>query len=53
MARTRTEIERAQKKVEIAINKMIDLQDMGFGCSAVEEILDRLRGLTRHIDATA
>lgn len=47
---TQRERERAQKKVEIAIDKMVDLQDMGFGTSAVEEILSALNALERRIE---
>lgn len=42
MPKTQTEKEKARKKVEIAIDKMVDLQDMGFGCDAVTRILERL-----------
>jgi len=34
--------EQAEKKREIAINKMVDLQDGGFGCDAVQRVLDIL-----------
>lgn len=47
---TQTQKDRAQKKVEIAIDKMIDLQDMGAGCDTVERVLDSLRSLGSTID---
>lgn len=37
--------ERALKKVHAAIDKMIDLQDMGLGNGDVSAILDALNGL--------
>ena len=37
--------ERAQKKVEKAIDAMIDLQAMGLGNDTVQRILDMLNGL--------
>ena len=42
---TQNERNRAEKKIQIAIDKMIDLQDLGFGCEDIERILDRLRTL--------
>jgi len=42
---TRTEKERATKKIEIAIDKMVDLLDMGFRSDAVQHILDQLNEL--------
>ena len=45
--KTQTEKDRAIKKVEIAIDKMVDLQDAGFGCdetARILEMLNRLRG---------
>ena len=45
MDMTRTEQERAIKKVEIAINKMVDLQDMGQGDAQVTRILEMLNSL--------
>jgi hypothetical protein len=39
-----TERKKAIKKAEIAIDKLVDLQDMGFGCNRVSEALDRLNG---------
>lgn len=42
---TQTQKERAVKKVEIAIDKMIDLQDMGLGTDEVARILDLLGSL--------
>lgn len=38
--KTKREIKRAQKKVEVAIDKMVDLQDMGFGRDIVTRILE-------------
>lgn len=37
--------ERAQKKVEKAIDAMIDIQNMGLGNDTVQRILDMLNGL--------
>ena len=46
---TETEKRRAEKKVQIAIDKMIDLQDMGAGTSSIERILDSLRSLESEV----
>ena len=46
---TQREKDRAEKKVQIAIDKMIDLKDMGFGCETIERILDKLRHLESKI----
>jgi len=48
---TQTDKNRAWKKVLIAIDKMIDLEDMGAGCDAVARLLDSLRGLESTIAA--
>ncbi len=49
MKHTKREIERATKKVEIAIDKMVDLKDLGFGYYYdVEAILQHLR----HIESS-
>ena len=45
MEHKKKEIRRAIKKVEIAIDKIIDLQDDGFGCDATARILERLNEL--------
>lgn len=45
MKTTQRERDRAQKKVEIAIDKVIDLVDMGFGGNDTERILEALRRL--------
>lgn len=42
---SRTEKERAIKKVEIAIDKMIDLQNMGLGCTLVSDALEKLNAM--------
>jgi len=42
---TRIEKDKAIKKVQIAINKMIDLQDMGLGTGDIQRILDALWSL--------
>lgn len=47
---SKIDIERAIKKVQIAIDKMIDLNDMGFGCYKIEEILTRLRSIESHLE---
>jgi len=49
---TNTEKERALKKVEIAIDKMVDLQDMGFGCEKVARSLEKLNALWGEINGT-
>lgn len=49
MNHTQREKDRAEKKVEIAIDKMIDLKDMGFGDSSTENILDQLNRLCNKI----
>lgn len=41
--------DRAEKKVQIAIDKMIDLQDAGFGCDAATRILEQLNALRHRI----
>lgn len=41
---------RAIKKIEIAIDKMIDLQDAGYGCDKIQRILDLLNELTTNIE---
>lgn len=41
---------RAIKKIEIAIDKMIDLQDAGIEGNKIERILDLLRELENTID---
>lgn len=48
--KTRTEKERAVKKVEIAIDKMVDLQDAGFGCDTVARILELLNRLRAQVE---
>jgi ATP-dependent protease Clp ATPase subunit len=40
---------RALKKVLIAITKMIDLQDAGYGCDDVARILEKLNHLEYQI----
>lgn len=41
--------DRASKKVEIAVNKMVDLQDAGYGCDLVSRILEMLNELDGRI----
>lgn len=48
---SRTEKERASRKVEIAIDKMVDLQDAGFGCDDITRILEQLNRLLNRIRA--
>lgn len=43
--KTQTEKDRAERKVNIAIDKMIDLQAAGFACDAVSRILEQLNAL--------
>lgn len=50
MFRTKTEKRRVAKKVEIAIDKMIDLQDDGHGCDAISRILEQLNSLSTDIE---
>ena len=45
MKHTKKEIRRAIRKIEIAIDKIIDLQDDGFGCDATARILESLNAL--------
>lgn len=42
---------RAIKKVRIAIDKMIDLSDTGYGCDKVSRILDNLNELSNQIES--
>ena len=49
---TQTELDRAERKVEIAIDKLVDLQDWGFGNYKTQEILDRLNSLNSEIMAS-
>ncbi len=51
MKYTQTELDKAEKKVQIAIDKMIDLKDMGFANSKVETILEMLNSLEIEINA--
>jgi len=46
---TQTKKDKAIKKIEIAIDKMVDLQDMGFGCDAIARVLEKLNGLRNDI----
>ena len=46
-----SEKDKAIKKVEIAIDKMVDLQDMGFGSEAVQRAIDALNDLGSSISA--
>jgi hypothetical protein len=46
---TNTDRARAEKKVEIAIDKMVDLQDMGLGSDSVTRILEALNHLLNQI----
>ncbi len=50
MKYTHTEVDRAVKKVQIAIDKMVDLQDMGHGDEMIERILDQLNMLEWKIE---
>ena len=42
----------AVKKVEIAIDKMSQLQDAGYGCDKVSRILESLNALRQEIEIT-
>jgi len=46
---TKRQIQQAQKKVEVAIDKMVALQDMGFGNDAIARILEMLNKLHNSI----
>ncbi len=50
---TRTERDIAIKKVQIAIDKMVALQDMGQGSEDVSRILEMLNSLESHISTTS
>lgn len=50
MEKSKREKDRAVKKIEIAIDKMIDLCDMGFGCDSTNRILDKLNSLKYEIE---
>lgn len=41
---TNSQKERARKKLEIAIDKLIDLQDMGLGTAEIARALEILNG---------
>lgn len=49
---TQTEKDKAIKKVQIAIDKMIDLQDMGFGQDIVSRIIEQLNTLEAKINGS-
>lgn len=42
---TQTEKDRANKKIEIAIDKLIDLQDEGLGSDKIQRALDILNSI--------
>lgn len=46
---TRKDRDRAEKKVQIVTDKMIDLQEMGFGCDRVTRIIENLNTLTHEV----
>ena len=48
---TNTEQKRAVKKAEIAIDKMVDLQDMGFGNDNIARILEKLNCEVNRIES--
>jgi hypothetical protein len=47
--KTQREKDQAEKKLNRAIDAMIDLQDLGFGNSQLQRILDALNSLRQHI----
>ena len=49
---TRTQKDRAVRKIEIAIDKLIDLQDMGLGADDIERCLELLRGIQTRYENT-
>ena len=48
---TLTNIDRAIKKIEIAIDKMVDLQDMGINSDEVKRVLEILKSLRNQLGA--
>lgn len=42
---TKSQKDSAERKIEIAIDKMVDLQDMGIGCEATSRVLEMLNHL--------
>lgn len=38
-------LERAQRKVEKAIDALVDIQDMGLGTGEIQHLLDTLNGI--------
>ncbi len=42
---TQTEKDKAQRKIEIAIDKLIDVQDMGLGSDAIARALEILNSI--------
>jgi hypothetical protein len=51
MKRKQREIDKAVKKVERAIDAMIDLQDDGFGCDSISRVLEILNALRGTIES--
>jgi hypothetical protein len=51
MRRTQREIDKAVKKVERAIDAMVDLQDDGWGCDTVTRVLEMLNSLRGTIES--
>ncbi len=47
--KTRREKDRAEKKVNRAIDALVDLQDLGFGSGDVQRILDALNALRERV----
>lgn len=53
MNKNRKERERAVKKVERAIDALVDLQDLGFGSGDVQRILDALNSLRARLEQSS
>lgn len=46
---TKRDKDRAEKKVDRAIDALVDIQDLGFGCYAVTQALDLLNSIRSRI----
>jgi hypothetical protein len=41
--KTKKEIRKIEVKIERAIDRLIDLQDLGFGCQEISMCIDKIR----------
>ena len=48
--KTKSEVARAVKKINRAIDAMIDLQDAGFCCDSISRVLELLNSLRNQVD---